>query len=177
MIRIPNSLGAAANRIQVQKPTPTTDDGLWVKEVSYIDGVKAIARGNKIREVQGLIEEFKRLGNISTNVDDWRKMRGTGIVTDGDEEYKVELHWYEAANVGKVKWKVKRLLQVKMMRVKYIGKSDRFGCINGNIYEVVAEEKNFYRVVDELGEDYLYLKKNFTVAESKPQEEPRAMYA
>ena len=110
MIRIPNSLGAAANRIQVQKPTPTTDDGLWVKEGSYIDGVKAIARGNKIREVQGLIEEFKRPGNISTNVDDWRKMRGTGIVTDGDEEYKVELHWYEAANVGKVKWKVKRLL-------------------------------------------------------------------
>jgi len=63
------------------------------------------------------------------------------------------------------------------MRVKYIGKSDRFGCINGKIYEVVAEEKNFYRVVDESGEDYLYLKKNFTVAESKPQEEHRAMYA
>ena len=64
-----------------------------------------------------------------------------------------------------------------MMRVKYIGKSDRFGCVNGLFYEVVAEEKNLYNVVDELGEDYLYLKKNFTVAESKPQEEPRAMYA
>jgi len=110
MIRIPNSLGAAANRILVQKPTPTSDDGLWVKEGSFIDGVKAMAHGSKIREVQGLIDEFKRPGNISTNVDDWRKMRGTGIVTDGEAEYKVELHWYEAANVGKVKWKVKRLL-------------------------------------------------------------------
>ena len=55
MIRIPNSLGAAANRIQVQKPTPTTDDGLWVKEVSYIDGVKAIAVVIKSGKCKGLL--------------------------------------------------------------------------------------------------------------------------
>ena len=68
------------------------------------------AQGDAIREVNDLIESFRRPGNMPTKVADWKKMRGPGIVTDGADDYKAELHWYEAANVGKVKWKVKRFL-------------------------------------------------------------------
>ena len=62
------------------------------------------------------------------------------------------------------------------MLVRYVGKSDSVGCINGKIYEVIAEEKNFYRIIDESGEDYLYLKKNLTNADSRPHEEPKLLY-
>ena len=62
------------------------------------------------------------------------------------------------------------------MRVLFVGKSDNFGCINGKAYEVIAEEKNFYRIIDETGEDYLYTKKNFTVVEASLSEEPKLMY-
>lgn len=42
------------------------------------------------------------------------------------------------------------------MKVKYIGKSDPFALLSGKIYEVLSIEKDWYRIVDETGEDYLY---------------------
>lgn len=87
------------------------EDDIWVNEGSYISGIKTLARGNNIREVQEHIEEFRRPDNILSKADDWKKMRGTGIITDGVEDYPVELHWYEAPNIGKVKWKVKRYIE------------------------------------------------------------------
>ena len=42
------------------------------------------------------------------------------------------------------------------MRKKYIGKSSPFSLINGKVYEVIDVSKNWYRIVDETGEDYLY---------------------
>lgn len=62
------------------------------------------------------------------------------------------------------------------MLVKYIGKSDRLGCINGKIYEIMGEEKSSYRIVDETGEDYQYQKKNFIIADSQDLDEPIAMH-
>lgn len=42
------------------------------------------------------------------------------------------------------------------MKVKYIGKSDPFALLSGKLHEVLSIEKDWYRIVDETGEDYLY---------------------
>ena len=47
------------------------------------------------------------------------------------------------------------------MKLKYIGES--FGVdslTNGKIYEATVEDNDFYRVIDDSGEDYLYSKTN-----------------
>ena len=43
-----------------------------------------------------------------------------------------------------------------MMKVKYIGETSFLSLTNGQVYEVIAIEKNLYRIVDDSGEDYLY---------------------
>ena len=40
--------------------------------------------------------------------------------------------------------------------VKYLGKTDAFALINGKFYEVISIERNWFRIIDETGEDYLY---------------------
>ena len=48
------------------------------------------------------------------------------------------------------------------MKLKYVGKS--FGVdslTNGKIYEATIEDEDYYRVIDDSGEDYLYSKKIF----------------
>ena len=47
------------------------------------------------------------------------------------------------------------------MRKIFTGASDEFGCMNGKAYEIVDEWRNYYSVIDESGEDYMYLKKYF----------------
>lgn len=47
------------------------------------------------------------------------------------------------------------------MKLKYIGES--FGVdslTNGKIYDATVEDNDYYRVIDDSGEDYLYLKIN-----------------
>ncbi len=47
------------------------------------------------------------------------------------------------------------------MKLKYIGES--FGVdslTNGKIYEATIEDDDFYRVIDDSGEDYLYSRTN-----------------
>ena len=40
--------------------------------------------------------------------------------------------------------------------VKYLGKTDAFVLINGKFYEVISIERNWFRILNETGEDYLY---------------------
>lgn len=51
------------------------------------------------------------------------------------------------------------------MKVKYIGKSDPLALLNGKVYECFSIEKDWYRVVDETGEDYLYPPDEFEIVE------------
>lgn len=47
------------------------------------------------------------------------------------------------------------------MKLRYIGES--FGVdslTDGNIYEATIEDDDYYRVIDDSGEDYLYARKN-----------------
>jgi hypothetical protein len=53
------------------------------------------------------------------------------------------------------------------MKVRYLGKTEPLGLTNGRIYEVLSVEKDWYRIVDNSGEDYLYPPEQFeTVEES-----------
>ena len=41
------------------------------------------------------------------------------------------------------------------MRVKYIGE-DLVAMVNGKVYTVISVEKGWYRIMTEIGEDYLF---------------------
>lgn len=53
------------------------------------------------------------------------------------------------------------------MKVRYIGASDPLELLNGKVYEVleVEEEEEWYRIVDETGDDYLFPPEDFEVVE------------
>ena len=42
------------------------------------------------------------------------------------------------------------------MRAKYLGKTEFLVLTNGKVYEVLSVERDWYRIVDDSGEDYLY---------------------
>lgn len=46
------------------------------------------------------------------------------------------------------------------MKVKYIGVSD-VSLTNGKVYDVIAVESGWYRIVDDTEEDYLFDPKEF----------------
>ena len=53
------------------------------------------------------------------------------------------------------------------MKVRYIGESDPLEFIKGKEYEKIGEEHGFWRVIDETGEDYLYLPGNLEIVEDE----------
>lgn len=53
------------------------------------------------------------------------------------------------------------------MKVRFIGETDPIYMINGKIYEVLSIENGWYRIIDEEGEDYLYLPQLFQVVDEK----------
>jgi len=42
------------------------------------------------------------------------------------------------------------------VKVKFVGKDDPLMLLHDKEYDVIAIEKEWYRIVDETGEDYLY---------------------
>ena len=53
------------------------------------------------------------------------------------------------------------------IKVKFIGETDPVYLINGKIYDVISIEKDWYRIIDEEGEDYLYPPDLFEVIDVK----------
>lgn len=51
------------------------------------------------------------------------------------------------------------------MKVRYIGEDDPLGLRNNKVYEVIAVEKELYRIVDETNEDYLFFPEMFEIIE------------
>ena len=86
IIRIPFSLGAAARRIEVTSTIPISKQKKFIMKGSCIDNIETFAKGKAIREIRSLIEEFPLAGGTFTKVADWRKVKGTGIVTDGEKD-------------------------------------------------------------------------------------------
>ena len=51
------------------------------------------------------------------------------------------------------------------MKVKYLGESDPLALMHGKTYEVISIEQEWYRIVDETDEDYLYPPDAFEIVE------------
>lgn len=56
------------------------------------------------------------------------------------------------------------------MKVKYCGDSNQVYLINGKEYEVLSIECNYYRIVDETGENHLYENGRFEIVDIKSGE-------
>ena len=84
------------------------DLSAMAKTFFVVVGVKVIAEGEKIRDVQRLIDDYPLSNGEKTKAQDWYKCRGTAIITNGVETFmNCELHWYQCENIGKVEFKVK----------------------------------------------------------------------
>jgi hypothetical protein len=72
--------------------------------VGKISSIQTFATGRAIRELPRLIKAYGK-GR-------WRKRKGLARVRLPDSsEWLAELHWYEAAGIGKKEFKVKRLIR------------------------------------------------------------------
>ena len=105
---LPQDLSAMAKTFFVQTEKSLKQDDWFIKKGSMVTGVKVIAAGEKIRDVQRLIKENPLPNGTLTKAQDWYKCRGTAIITNGEETFvNCEIHWYQCVNVGKVEFKVK----------------------------------------------------------------------
>lgn len=72
--------------------------------VGQITDAETIAIGKGIRELARLRRTYGR-GR-------WRKRKGLGMVRfDDGRLLRAEIHWYEAAGVGRKEFKIKRILE------------------------------------------------------------------
>lgn len=60
------------------------------------------------------------------------------------------------------------------MKVRYHGESSPVGLLDGNEYEVISIEKDWYRILDETGEDYLYPPELFEITEPDDGSVPKS---
>lgn len=77
---------------------------MYFEILERVKDTGTIAAGNRIREIRRLQRVYGR-GH-------WRKRKGTARVRleDGTVRW-VELHWYEAAGLGRHEFKIKRYLE------------------------------------------------------------------
>lgn len=52
------------------------------------------------------------------------------------------------------------------MKVKWLGKTDFLVLTKNREYDVISVEKDWYRIKDDSGEDYLYPPENFEIVEA-----------
>ncbi len=104
---LPNTLSAMAKTFYVKTPKSLNKENWYLKPGSKVTGVKVIAQGEKIRKVQKLIKKYPLPNGELTKAENWYKVRGTAVVTNGKEERIEEIHWYQCENIGKVEYKLK----------------------------------------------------------------------
>ena len=104
---LPNTLSAMAKTFYVKAPKSLKQENLYIKPGSMVTGVKVIAQGEKIHDIKRLIRDYPLPNGELTKVENWYKVRGTAVVTDGKVERIEEIHWYQCENIGKVEYKIK----------------------------------------------------------------------
>lgn len=106
---VPQSLGAMAKTFYVKVAKPISNQENWyLKQGATVTGVKVIAEGKEIRNIERLINENLLPNEEKTKVKDWFKVRRTATVTNDIDTYSnCEIHWYQCENVGKIEFKVK----------------------------------------------------------------------
>lgn len=74
-----------------------------VEIIGEVTEIEVIAVGSRIRE----LERLRRAYGLGR----WRKLKGVGVVRLPDGSIRAcEVHWYEAHGIGRVEFKVKRIL-------------------------------------------------------------------
>ena len=51
------------------------------------------------------------------------------------------------------------------MKVRFLGKFDTLALVKDKVYDVMAVEKGWYRIMTELEEDYLFPPEHFEIVE------------
>ena len=59
-----------------------------------------------------------------------------------------------------MRWKT-----MKIKHVRYIGETSPLELTHGKIYVVLSIERDWYRIIDDTGEDYLYPAGNFEITD------------
>jgi hypothetical protein len=76
---------------------------MWFEILGDISNVETFAVGSGIREIARLRRAYGRAR--------WRKRKGMARIRLSDGSvHLAELHWYEAAGIGRKEFKIKRLL-------------------------------------------------------------------
>lgn len=76
---------------------------MYFEIIGDVESVETIATGRSIRDIARL---RRRSGPGR-----WRKLKGTATVRlRSGAVHRAEIHWYEAHGIGRVKLKIKRLL-------------------------------------------------------------------
>lgn len=111
----PQSLGAMAKKFYVKAAkdlkNPFSEESTYLKEGTTVTGIKAIAgkgMNRQIDDINRLIDTYKKSDGKDTRPEDWIKVRGDAVVTDGTTDIKAEVHWYQCENVGKIEFKIKK---------------------------------------------------------------------
>jgi hypothetical protein len=75
--------------------------------IGRISSTETIAAGRAIRDLRRLHREY------GTRY--WRKLKGFALIRDREtgETYRAEIHWYEAAGIGRKEFKIKRPLEAR----------------------------------------------------------------
>src|SRR6185295_11245436 len=128
--------------------------------ISSVTVIENIAVSGSIKELARL---RRRYGGRR-----WRKVRGSAEVELLTGEIRMaELHWYEAHGVGKKEIKIKRLIAFMTFAICLDNEGYEASLELRKIYLVARPEANdpkgYIRVIDESGEDYLYVAKGFEI--------------
>jgi len=69
-----------------------------------IEDIEVISRGRGIRDLDRIQKQF--------GIGKWRKLKGAASVTLPNGSTRLaEVHWYEASNIGKKKFKIKKFIK------------------------------------------------------------------
>lgn len=103
-IQLPRSVSAKAKDIFAKHDIPVRGEtaiksGSTIKKVNIIGG-KGVRR--QIDDINRLVRE-----NPGSKAEDWQKVTGIAEMSNGK---RAEVHWYQAKNIGKIEFKVKRWL-------------------------------------------------------------------
>ena len=106
-IRVHRSVGAKAKNYSIEDKR--TGETFHFSEGTKIQNSQVFAGKNSSRSLkkevrEGLAEQFKN------NPFDWQHCKGNGIIDYYGEQRPAEVHWFQAENVGKCKFKIKKWL-------------------------------------------------------------------
>lgn len=75
-----------------------------LKIIGEITDIEIVAVGKSIREISRLNKVYGRAR--------WRKMKGFAkLFLENGKKINAEIHWYEAHGLGKIEYKIKRIIK------------------------------------------------------------------